>query len=446
MSKTSEATLVKGTQEALTAYLKKGKLNKSYLDNTLDLDGLDINDFERLKRIHFVLSEDITNFMEQLPDHLRAIKTESRREQKISRGEIKGRINWGRTFKERYTQNYNDRSVFVTQNPDIEYNIPENLVLKKLLAVIHEVVTEELKNTDHKWRKDTWPDQTIEDLEQIFNRNVHINRIKDADKIDLTPRDLKTAKDSRQPVYRQAHRHYRTYQKIMNDQFHKDEVEDLFENTVIIPDKPTLFELYSIFNIIKMFENEDWKLETIERGSKPLVRLEKNGSKISIFHDSQGELEFREEIDLDTQYRHTFIKKSKEIKSSLKKASQKFYGKEKEHLLYEDVRPDMVIEYWREERLEKVVIGEIKYTDNKETFAKGLEQLIEYMKFAKYKDKYIEERDTELKGVLIADSFKPDKNRFEKDPNITALETSDIKNDSSSDMLRSLVRPPKDDN
>ncbi len=444
MSKTSETKLVEGAREGLTAYLKQGKLNKSDLDDKLDLEGLEINDFERLKRIHFVLSEDVVEFIEQLPDHLRNVKTESRRERKVSRGEIKGRINWGRTFKERYMQNHNDRSIFVTQNPNIEYDIPENLVLKKLLGIVYEVITRDLKNIDYDWREESWSDQTIESLERIFNRNVHIDRIKDADQIDLSSRDLQAAKDSRKDVYRQAHKHYRVYQKIMNDQFDDNEVDELFDNTMIIPDKPTLFELYTIFNLIKSFESKDWELRTIDRSSDPLARLERDNLEIKIFHDSEGSLEFKETLGMNPGGKNKFIQKSNEINEVLGAAKEELISGNKEYLLYNG-RPDIIIEYWEKEELKKVVIGEIKYTGSKETFAKGLEQLIEYMKFGRKEGNYLEKNSLDLKGVIIADDVTKDTDRFDGDFDITALETKDIQNDSFSDRIDYLTEIPGPD-
>lgn len=84
--------LVDATTEELATYLRSGAVNPRALTESLDYEGLDIDDWERIKRIHFCLSDDVHNFITKLPDRVRRIKTENQREHVDTRGEVRGSI------------------------------------------------------------------------------------------------------------------------------------------------------------------------------------------------------------------------------------------------------------------------------------------------------------------------------------------------------------------
>jgi hypothetical protein len=400
-NKTGSQKLVNESKEGLSAYLSSGKINRDNLASKLDFSGLEIDNFDRLKRIHFTLSEDVIGFVEDLPEHIRRINTESRRERKTTKGEIKGRIEWNQTIKKRYSQNYKDKSLFVTKNPYIEYNIPENLVLKKVLGIIYDVIDQELEDIDYDWREEKWSDDLIEEMNRIYNKNVHVDRIKDRHDIRLSNKNLEAARTSRKKIYRDAHDLYIKYQKLMDNQFDDEEVEKILSETLIRPgDKYTLFEIFVIVKIVENF-GQEYELKSI-RGSEEFARLEKADKEIKVFYDGQGSFEFEEGFDRN-EGSSRFMQKSEEISEGYSQARKFFLNKNKANYSLYSGEPDIIIEFRSDEGLEKVVIGEIKYTDKEKTVSDGLEQLIEYLKFARIGDSGYLENEYKLKGLIVTD-------------------------------------------
>ncbi len=426
MSKTSEEVLLEEVQEELTAFLSSGQINEKELARTLSFEELDIKDFERLKEIHFVLSDPVTMFVKQLPDWIRRIKTESYREKKVSKGEIRGRIDWGETYKTRYSQNAKDKSLFVTQNTDIEYNIPENLVLKKVLGIIHRVVTKEIQDLDKDWREELWNKGDIDDLKQVFQKNVNIDRIQDMQDEKLNSKQLQAARNSRREVYRKAYDLYIKYEKIMSNDFSDEDVHELLENTLVKPnDTPTLFELFATFKVIRNHEEKGLQLQTIEGKDSMIASMENESKKINVFHDSTGTLEFS--MDFPDDPEDEFVKKSKEISDAHKDALQKFTGRGVNEGLYSG-RPDIIIEEYslKENELEKVTIGEVKYTDKESTFSQGLRELLEYIKFGSKGRKDL--KNIGVEGLLIVDNIDLKMQEYQAE-NIEALNFDNLRSE-----------------
>ncbi len=414
MSKTPAQDLVEETCEELSTYLKSGKINENQLNESLDFEGLDIEDFDRLKTIHFVLSEEVTEFTKKLPERIRRIKTESDRQDRISRGEISGRIDWNKTLKTRYSQNYRDKSLFVTKNPEIEYNIPENLVLKKVLGIIYETLTEDLEKIEYSWRKESWSDQNIDDLQQIFRKNIHIKRIKNHKSIKLTGKELEAARKSRQEHYQDAYNLYIKYKKLQENDFSEEDVSSLLDETLVVPKQiETLFELYSVFKLIKKLRAENQlKYQPIVTESSAIAVMENEEQEIKVYHNEQGNLTFREEppenlsriLGDNNDNAQQYLKRYAEALEDHKETLDALLGRNSNQDLYRG-RPDIIVEFYdkkgKERNLSKVIIGEVKYTDKESTFSTGLKELFEYLKFGKESD-YLE-NNVELNGIIITD-------------------------------------------
>ena len=71
----TKQALINATTEELATYLRSGALNTRALTESLDYDGLDIDEWDRIKRIHFCLSDPVHEFIRHLPDRVRRIKT-----------------------------------------------------------------------------------------------------------------------------------------------------------------------------------------------------------------------------------------------------------------------------------------------------------------------------------------------------------------------------------
>lgn len=434
MTKTRREELAEETLEELTTFLRSGTINEGKIADTLNFTELDIRDFERLKRIHFVLSEDVVEYVRLLPQRLRSISRESTRERASGR-EIEGKIDWGRTTKLRYTDSYGDRSLFAYKTPQLEYDIPENLVLKKLLSVIYTTITEDIEDIDYSWRETAeWDDSLIEEMKSIFERNVHVGRIRDANDIEITGRELKSARESRKELYQEAHELYYRYDKLSRNQI-DDEVEEILLNTLVIPEETyTLFELFAVFRMVRCL-GDGLELQPIEKGSNEIALMQDETREIRVYHDETGGLEFYEGSGQIDDVEEEYLQRYKDVLAEHEKGIDDFLDRGVDDSLFRGI-PDIVVEKGprESEELDFVLLGEVKYTQSEQTFSKGLKELLEYMKYGRKGEEYLENK-TDLVGVIITDGVNTEQD-------VTEVEVSP-KNDS--DETEYVIHLTKDD-
>ncbi len=385
--------LVNATSEELGTYLRSGALNTQALTRSLDYEGLDIEDWERIKRIHFCLADDVHDFITALPDRVRRIKTEHQRENIHTQGEVRGSINWSATLRTRSESGYADRSRFVCNTPYTEYDIAENRVLKHLLWHIHRTVTDELQSVKYDWRQEFWTDDQLASFDRLYKQNVHLNRIKDGPTISVSGQDMATARQSRLPLYTEAYNLYDKFQRLQADTLDADTTE-LLANTLVVPtDTPTLFELFCCFRLIRTLNRftPGFVLKPIDGENDALAHLESDDTRIEIYHDSTGSLSFHEPLDTTNQPTHPQFARYADALTDYSTTLETLTGDPHDPVLYSG-RPDIIIEIYdttSDDDLVAVLLGEVKYSDATQTFKQGLEELLKYRRFATQDDEYL---------------------------------------------------------
>ncbi len=404
--KLTASELVNATTEELSTYLQSGALNTHALTQSLDYEGLDIDDWNRVKRIHFCLSDAVNDFVTKLPERVRRIKTEHQREHSHTRGEVRGAINWSATLRTRSETGYTDRSRFVCNTPYTEYDIPENRVLKRLLWEIHRTVTNEFETVEYDWRRDHWTDTQLTRFNRLYSQNVHLNRISDGENISVSGQDMATARRSRLSLYTDAYDLYDMYQRLHNDTLDPD-VTDLLADTLIIPNTiPTLFELFCCFRIIRLLNRHTpgFSLHPIDGESTALAHLESDDTRIEIHHDSTGDLDFREPLNTDHQPTHPQLERYADTITDYTNTLEDLTETSAAPILYNG-RPDLIIEIYdttSDDHLTAVLLGEIKHSDTTQTFKQGLEELLKYRRFATHNDEYLlDNPDITVTSLLI---------------------------------------------
>ncbi len=398
--------LVNATTEELSTYLRSGALNTHALTNSLDYEGLDIDDWDRVKRIHFCLSDAVHKFVTNLPDRVRRIKTEHQREHIDTQGEVRGSINWSATLRTRSETGYADRSRFVCNTPYTEYDIAENRVLKRLLWHIHRTITDELQSVEYDWRQDFWTDDQLANFDRLYKQNVHLSRIKDGQTISVSGQDMNTARQSRLPLYTEAYDLYDTFQRLQADTLDPDITELLAETLVVPTDTPTLFELFCCFRLIRILNqfSPGFILKPIDGETKALAHLESDNKRIEIHHDSTGNLGFREPLDTTSQPTHPQFARYADALTDYSTTLETLTGDPHEPVLYSG-RPDIIIEIYdtiSDDDLAGVLLGEVKYSAATQTFKRGLEELLTYRRFATLDDEYlIDNSDVTVTSLLL---------------------------------------------
>lgn len=415
--KATSVRLLDEIADEFNQFLKYGDLSpfSKEIDPNLNIDNI-----EKLLRIHFVLTSKkdsteigVIDFIKQLPQRLRRIKTTVKQETEIFDGGVRGRINWNDTIKQRYNQDPNGKTLFVCDKREKNYNIPENIILKSLLQIVHKIVYSDLSvafKNEYEWLKGWVKEKELKDvLNQLFFRNVYLKRI-DLTNTIVTDRMISSASKSRIPLYREAAFLLSRYRKLMNYELDPREAKELLINTFIKPEKiDVLFELYWAIKIIKQFKNAIFQL--IEPGSNIVAKWESDGYRYVMYHNSTGIFGLKESIeDLNKKLGNRDNYLGRELKV-LEKIEQMAQIKPDKSLW--GGRPDIILEkYGKADKIMSVFIGEVKYTDDWNYAIQGLKELLEYMALIKKKGVYIENyanlfgKLKMVKGGLFLDKIK----------------------------------------
>ncbi len=441
MSKTDPDELSKLITPELATYLGAGQLNADRLANALDYSGVRIDNFDQLKQLHFALSDDVVGFVDKLETRLRRVKTEHQRVTETTHGEVRGPVNWPQTHQQR--PKTGDLTLFVINNPEIEFDIPENRVVKKLIAIIAEPLTRDIEGRNQDWRA-MWDDTDIVDLKQTLEHNVYLDQLPDAREISVTDRDLVKARRSRHRLYSQAAELYQLYDDLLNDRYEQDDVRELLRETIVTPtDDAVLFELFCVFGELKRLRDTypELTLQRVERGMDEIALLDSQDRRVSIFYDQGGPLSFFTALFDPTELRDCWDVPKPIVRHS--EALQKhenligtFLEEGRQHSYYQG-RPDLVVlEYTKSdgaEELSSIRLGEIKFTRSRATFSTGLRELSEYIYLMQLKDSDDDEflfgdrlPEDAVKGTLFTDGVP------------TATDTTEIVDHYSTEDLRRL--------
>lgn len=381
-----EELLDKITEEIL-AYVMHGEFPEHHFAQEIAPSELDerFHDYEMLVRLHFILRDDVVDFVEALPRYLRSIKTQTATVSNVRRGIVEGRINWAATTRQRYSTNPEDESLFVCDNRTENYDIGENIVLKRLLGLIFETLRESERylEQDYEWVNQSWKGESdlVEEMRDIFRRNVHLTRIRDPDEYEPTQRMLQRAGESRQEVYRDAAALLSRYRDTLSGD--REAIRELLDQTAITPDdNETLFELFVLFRFIGVIEgltNDRFTISTIERGSQEVARLESDGHSIVLYHDSSARAEQLQFISDIGEKDPSTLSRTEKIKYEKRRIAQEYFPDSE--FDYRSGRPDVIVlEIEGEKRLE-YLITEVKYSDREATVERGIEELLEYLAF-----------------------------------------------------------------
>ncbi|APW98366.1 hypothetical protein CHINAEXTREME_11440 [Halobiforma lacisalsi AJ5] len=386
--------LLEQLTEDILAYAKHGSFPEQELARSIKPEQLDerFEEYELLLDLHFILQSDVVEFFRELPAHLRSIRTETQTTSRTRRGTVDGRINWGKTIKKRYAEHPRDRSLFVCENRSEDYDIPENIVLKRLISVVHETIreAEEYLRGDYEWVTETWKgsDELVDELQRIVERNVHVRRIREPDTYEPTERMLTTAANSRHEVYRDAASLLRSRERLFRGE--PNAIRQLLEETAIAPDdQDTLFELFVLFRFVATLEEmreTQPEFKTIATDRQELARF-KGEKEIVLYHDNSArdrELSFVAVPDEDKAE----LSRTDKVQVAAQEIAGNYFGKDYQN---HTGRPDVIVlEVISEDENEhEYLIVEVKNSTREETIRQGIKETLEYLAFLRVNDEFV---------------------------------------------------------
>lgn len=438
--------------EDILTYAMQGAFPERELARTIKPAALDerFEDYELLLDLHFVLKPNVVEFVRHLSKRLRNIRTETQTVSRTQRGTVDGHVNWGATVKERQTRNPTDGSLFVCDNRSEDYDIPENIVLKKLLSVIHRTLREaaDFLKGEYAWVRETWKgDETlIDDLRRVVDRNVHVRRIRDPDTYEPTERMLTTAAQSRQVIYREAAALLRTRKRLFDGD--ADEIRTLLNETAITPDdEHALFELFVLFRFVATLEDlrdDQAQFKTIASDRQEVARID-GEKEIVLYHDTSARdrnLSFLAAPGAD----EASSGRADAVQRVAREVASNYFG---DSFRNHTGRPDIIVlEVISEETNEhEYLITEVKNSTNTETIRQGIKETLEYLAFLRVDGEYVfgtDEPDeyfgTGWNGLLVVQDLEDETQSLaeQADNEIKILQASELE-DQLGQYLREVL-------
>ncbi|WP_254536307.1 hypothetical protein [Halomarina litorea] len=428
------------------AYVMHGTFSERRFVGEIRPSGLGerFEDFESLVRLHFVLRPEVVDFVEQLPRRIRSVKTQTEDSRSRQRGHASGRVDWSATVRERYSRAPGDKSLFVCENRTENYDVPENIVLKRILSLVHRTLVDCQTHLqkEYDWVTDRWKEnlELAETLIEIFERNVHVTRIRDPTEYEPTERMLRAAEESRSEIYRDAARLLREYHDAARGD--EDAIRDLLASTAITPDDDeTLLELFVLFKYIRVIEelqDENFTLRTIESGTQEIARLQGGDSEFVLYHDRSGRSRGLSFTTAEHDKPRAELGRAEMVKREAQETTANYFRDD--DLSRRSNRPDVIVLEVRGDDRREYLITEVKNSTRRETIRQGIEETLEYVAFLRQDGEFVFDRDTDFfgsgwNGLLVVQDLKDmETARLEDQQSIRILQASEV-----SDRLRDIL-------
>ena len=429
--------LIEGLSQDVLAYVMHGSFPEQQVVEELRPDALDsrFDDYESLIRLHFVLRPDVVEFVERLPRRLRSIRTETESVSNTARGQVDGRIDWNRTIRERYSRNPRDRSLFVCENRAENYDTDENVVLKRLLALIYETLEDcaHLFDREYDWVTDRWREQRdlVDVLRNVVERNVHVSRIRDPTEYEPTDRMLQRAESARSELYRAAAGLLRGYRESLAAD--AEAVAELLRETTITPDdEETLLELYVLFRYVSTIEslNESaFTIRTIESGSQEVARLEHGSRELLLYHDNSARDRGLSFVPEEFERTSDELSRAGLVQREAQSVAEAYFAERE--LRRSTGRPDVIVLEIREENRREYLVTEVKNSTNYDTVRSGIKETLEYLAFLRQDDDLVFDDDEPFgsgwNGVLVIQDLEGEETaELDEQESIRILQASEV--------------------
>ena len=252
-------------KEFLQLYLFKG--NVSLNDNTIEnLFELSHDDLITLKAVHFLLSDKVRELIKSLPLLVRNLSHSTRKETEVMNGNIRGRIDWAETFKERMNLGFEDKSLFVCNPSSKYYDLEENQLLKYILKRIIflkrnylEFIEPENFDLDKIDENKDWYTIVNDNFEVSSKilKKVYFNDISD---VKIKSKHLRKCIKNRNLCYHKVFDVYQLYESLFISNDEKILYQLLNKRIIKTADVDKLYEIYVFFNLIKSLPVERHKL------------------------------------------------------------------------------------------------------------------------------------------------------------------------------------------
>lgn len=281
-------------KDNLPRYLFLGALPQEIEDGIKNLTGLTTEDIELLKKVHFLISDEVNELVSEIPHLMRNLAHSTQRNVVRTRGIVKGRIDWNYTYKERYAQGFNDKTLFMCRPASKMYDLPENQLLKFILSKVHQfsdnikflskISSENINPDDLR----SWGEKIIlndlvvkKTLKHVLFHNITSNQF-------IRSKSLQRTSNHRNPSYKKVASCYKLYYNLFINK-EPEILKSLIQKQILTPlSDDRLFELYVLFKILDNYEPERLKVRLLTYDEKYTAKYELDNKKVFIYYQKSA--------------------------------------------------------------------------------------------------------------------------------------------------------------
>lgn len=370
-------------------YLRESGEQISIVGGLANLPRISLEDNETLRRVHLCLTKQINEFIKELDPFLRSIRHTTSNIINLNRGRIKGQVDWKLTIQNRYREGSKDRTSFYCRETYKEYNIPENILLKKLVIEIKKILIEtNLLNRieESSEQQKRWTNQiiflkrTIDEVE----KNVYFKQIdiSDLDSNIQIPRFKSIILKSRSEFYREKLLSaYNLWERLLSLKFSlenesdKQFIKEVIEQTLVgTKNNYEKYELYALWKILEVFQDKIDRIALLAPGHDNEIayfNLQDKGIRVSIYYQTLPK-EFRGELYTKIV---NYYKIGDNPRSRL---------------------PDIIIKFEKSNRKPEYLILEVKFTNKNNYILNSIYKVLGYLK-----DFYSTDQDSKKDALLL---------------------------------------------
>jgi hypothetical protein len=189
------------------------------------------------------------------------------------------------------------------------------------------------------------------------------------------------------------------------------EAREILNRTLVAPEETdVLFELYWLFKILGAYDGVQYNILSDDRTNPSVVASwREDGYRYVVSHDSTGTgLVFNESLASESPEPDGYLYRMDAVLKRWRNLSEELLGFRSRDSLWGG-RPDIIVERFDsaggDETLDRVFIGEVKYTRDQGYAATGLRELLEYMAYARERaspGEYVESAEDVLESVAVS--------------------------------------------
>ena len=382
---------------------------------------------------HLDTNVGVRDFVDLLDTRLRTVDTDVAHEVKQFDGEIRGRVDWQETIKQRYSTNRPTGQTYACRVQRRDTLSARNRVLFDLLGELVGICEQfdrtyvESDESFPEWLARWDTDGEFRDAVESGISNAHFSRV-DTSEVTASDRAIRTVRRDRERLYREAAALLERLRSIQRTGATSNDAEDLFGMDVFMPEQSddgesTIYELYWQFRIAAKFEESELRSIDLTDGGNSLVAAWEDQTRdvqYLQFNDWKGSAAIGDSESVEyVTFGPPDAREADGPERGASRAGEVYQAWQQIRypILEKEPRkgegePDIVLLELDEAAdvptIKRLFIGEVKRTDSGHTIDESIAQLAEYGAFAEVGDDAVLADDPDADYVAKESEFLAD--------------------------------------